>query len=56
MRAFTAASKAVRRAYNPDGGKSVQQAWQRFSTSQWSRFAARQCALSADPARPAACR
>ncbi|GAA4705894.1 hypothetical protein GCM10023324_70490 [Streptomyces youssoufiensis] len=36
------------RAYNPDGGKRVQQAWQRYSASQqpWGA-AAQQCARRA---------
>ncbi|GAA2921644.1 hypothetical protein GCM10010446_02060 [Streptomyces enissocaesilis] len=56
MRAFATPSKAVPRAYNPVGGKRVQQAWQRYSTSQWARLEAQQCARSGGPARPAACR
>lgn len=44
-------------AYNPDGGKQVQLAWQRYSNSQLR--AAQPCARPAGPAcpvRPAACR
>ncbi|GGK74492.1 hypothetical protein GCM10010094_39360 [Streptomyces flaveus] len=44
-------------AYNPDGGKRVQLAWQRYSISQLR--AARPCAHPvgpACPAGPAACR
>ncbi|GHE72586.1 hypothetical protein GCM10018785_45920 [Streptomyces longispororuber] len=41
-------------AYNPDGGKRVQQAWQRYSNSP--RAARRHCARPAGLAYPAACR
>ncbi len=41
-------------AYNPDGGKRVQLAWLRYSTSL--RHAARPYGLRVDPVRPAACR
>ncbi|GAA2462407.1 hypothetical protein GCM10010273_54770 [Streptomyces lavendulocolor] len=68
MRANVAPSKAAACAYNPDGGKRVQQAWQRFSTSQrWSRSAPvrpepgrssawARYAPSGVPVSPAACR
>ncbi|GGR84059.1 hypothetical protein GCM10010252_23470 [Streptomyces aureoverticillatus] len=42
-------------AYNPDGGKRVQQAWQRYWTSQ-RRAARRHCDRLAARAYPAACR
>ena len=40
-------------AYNPQGGKRVQLAWLRYSTSL--RHAARSYGLRVDPVRPAAC-
>jgi hypothetical protein len=46
-------------AYNPDGGKRVQLAWQRFSNSPRYRPGARPCVHPADsaaPACPAGCR
>jgi len=58
MRAFGSASvvlpdvKVMPVAYNPDGGKRVQLAWQRFSNSpSYVRSADPVC-----PACPAACR
>jgi hypothetical protein len=41
-------------AYNPQGGKRVQLAWLRYSTSL--RHAVRPSGLRVDPVRPAACR
>jgi hypothetical protein len=41
-------------AYNPQGGKRVQLAWLRYSTSL--RHAARPYGLRVGPVRPAACR
>ncbi|GEB50353.1 hypothetical protein SCA03_29040 [Streptomyces cacaoi] len=34
MRAYTVLRGAMPFAYNPDGGKRVKQAWQRYSESQ----------------------
>lgn len=57
MRAFDASSKAVPCAYNPYGGKRVQQAWQRYSDSPSPQGVqqARQCARRV-PVCPGACR
>ncbi|GAA1090294.1 hypothetical protein GCM10009577_10130 [Streptomyces javensis] len=45
MGAFNASSKAMPHAYNPDRGRRVQQAWQRYSASQrFQGTAARQYA------------
>ncbi|GHC72546.1 hypothetical protein GCM10010349_49590 [Streptomyces flavofungini] len=42
-------------AYNPDGGKRVKQAWQRYWTSQ-RQVARRHCDRPGARAYPAACR